>query len=110
MIDPEARERLAKWGGPELIQEMYQLFLQNADERIAQMRVGVERKEWVEVERGAHSLKSSASNVGATEVERLTVRMEELAREGRTVMLPTLLTELERAFAKTRDAIAEMMD
>lgn len=76
-IDRAALDRLEEWGGDRLLQQMIRLFLENSPERITQIRDGLGAGDASVVERGAHSLKSSAANVGAHEVSRLAQLMED---------------------------------
>ncbi|MEJ2206243.1 MAG: Hpt domain-containing protein [Gemmatimonadota bacterium] len=70
-VDPAALERLRAWGGEKLLKEILHLFLANAPQRMDQIRNGVVGSDAEEVERGAHSLKSTAANVGAMQVSLL---------------------------------------
>lgn len=100
VIDPQAQARLQEWGGPKLVQEMIKLFLANAPQRMDQVRKGVvEGGEMKEAERGAHSLKSSAANVGAVTVSKLAAEMENLATEGNVAGLKDALPKLEAAYS-----------
>ena len=78
VIDPQAQARLQEWGGPELLVQMIRLFLENAPERLEQVRKGIADGSLKDAERGVHSLKSSAANVGAARVSRLAAAMEDL--------------------------------
>lgn len=53
----------------------------------------------------AHSLKGSAGNVGAVEVARLCLAIENRARGGDLGGVPTLVDELDRAAAATHGAL-----
>ena len=64
-LNPAALERLRKWGGDKLAAQMVRLFLDNSGGRMDQIRGGVAAEDPDEAEKGAHSLKSSAANVGA---------------------------------------------
>ena len=81
VIDPKAHDRLREWGGPKLLRQMLRLFLENSGERMEQIAHGLEEGTATLVEIGAHALKSSAANVGATAVNELSARMEQLASE-----------------------------
>jgi two-component system sensor histidine kinase/response regulator len=100
VIDPQAQARLQEWGGPNLVREMIKLFLQNAPQRLEQVRKGVgDGGELKEAERGAHSLKSSAANVGAVTVSKVAAEMENLATEGKVTELKAVLPKLEAAYS-----------
>lgn len=81
-IERPALDRLEEWGGERLLQQMIRLFLENSPERMTQIRDGLDGGEASVVERGAHSLKSSAANVGAHEVSRIAQLMEDGVVDG----------------------------
>ncbi len=60
--------------------ELIEVFLQSAGELIAAMRVAAVAGDMQAVYRAAHTLKSSASNAGASELSRLARRLEAEAR------------------------------
>jgi HPt (histidine-containing phosphotransfer) domain-containing protein len=105
IIDPQALERLREWGGDKLAGQMVRLFLKNSGTRMDQIRQGVGGSDLEEAERGAHSLKSSAANIGAELLRTLATRMESAALEGNTGDAETLLPDLETAYA---DAMSEL--
>ena len=107
-VDPAALERLHEWGGEELVTKMVQLFLENAPERGRQIRSGVESGDLKGVERGAHSLKSSAANLGAESVRSLARVMEEQAERGHAEGLDSLLERLEAALDHACDELRRM--
>lgn len=82
IIDPAAHERLLEWGGDKLLHQMIRLFLENVDERMQLIATGLREQEARKVEHGAHSLKSSAANVGAVRLGSLAADVEERASRG----------------------------
>jgi HPt (histidine-containing phosphotransfer) domain-containing protein len=105
IIDPQALDRLREWGGDKLAGQMVRLFLKNSGTRMDQIRVGVDGGDLEEAERGAHSLKSSAANIGAETLRTLVTRMESAALEGNPDEARALLPAIESAFA---DVMAEL--
>ena len=99
IIDPNALERLREWGGDKLVGQMVRLFLKNSGRRMDQIRTGASTGPISEAEQGAHSLKSSAANIGAERVRRLTSEIESAAVEGDGEAVARLLSDLEPAFA-----------
>ncbi len=82
LLDPGAFVRLREWGGDVLVGKMVDLFLKNAPERHAEIRSGLDEGEAERVERGAHSLKSSAANMGAERLRRLCQLVEDAGEHG----------------------------
>lgn len=97
MLDPSAIERLEDWGGPPLVKKMVALFLETSQDRISQLRQGLAEQTLDEAERAAHSLKSSAANVGATHLQRLSADLENRLSERDVAGARTLVRELEIA-------------
>lgn len=99
VIDAQALDRLRAWGGERLAAQMVRLFLKNSGGRMDQIRLGVARSDYVEAERGAHSLKSSAAYVGAEQLRTLAAHMEGAAVDGQQDLLGALLPQIEAAYA-----------
>ena len=93
--DSSALDRLRRFGGQKLLADMITLFLAAAPERIAAARLGLTRHDPNAVEQALHALKSSAAQLGAMRMQRLSEQGELLARAGSLEGAPALLTELE---------------
>ena len=106
VIDPQAQARLHEWGGPKLLTQMLKLFLENAPQRVEQVRKGVTDSALKEVERGAHSLKSSAANVGAVTVSKIAAEIEDKASGDDAAAVVALLPRLEAAFGQAQAQLA----
>lgn len=99
VIDPKAQARLLEWGGAKLVTQMIKLFLENAPTRIDQVRRGVNGGGTMkEAERGAHSLKSSAANVGAVTLSRISAEIEDLASREDVAAIQAAVPRLEAAY------------
>ena len=105
VIDTQALDRLKEWGGDKLAGQMVRLFLKNSGVRMEQIRTGVREEDHDEAERGSHSLKSSAANVGAEAVRQLATQIETAALEQDYDRLRRTLPEIEAAYGA---AIAEL--
>lgn len=99
VIDLQALQRLKEWGGDKLASQMVRLFLKNSGVRMDQIRTGVESEDPKEAERGAHSLKSSAANIGAETLRALATRIESASLQDDVDTLKGLLPDLEVAYA-----------
>ncbi|HUP52227.1 MAG TPA: Hpt domain-containing protein [Longimicrobiales bacterium] len=105
-IDPQALERLKEWGGDKLAGQMVRLFLKNTGSRMDQIRTGISDENLAETERGAHSLKSSAANIGAETLRTMATRMESAALDSNMDAARALLPELEGAYAEAMEELA----
>ena len=109
VLDREALDRLREWGGDELLVKMLNLFMEHGPERVAQIRSGVESGSVEEAQRGAHSLKSSAGNLGARRLQAGAARLEGLADDGDLEGAEELLPELETAFREAKTSLEEVL-
>ena len=100
IIDPAALERLEEWGGPGLSKEIVQLFLDHGPVRMDQIRGAMDGEDLEAPERGAHSLKSSAANVGAHHVHKAASEVELAASGGDLKRVRELIPNLEEAYAQ----------
>lgn len=105
ILETSALDRLKEWGGDKLLGQMIRLFLENAPGRMAQIRAGIDGGDVKESEKGAHSLKSSAANVGAMKVRAIAADMERAAADGDKAQVTTLLPSLESAFSQAITAL-----
>lgn len=110
VLDRGALARLVEWGGEGLRAKMIDLFLEHAPTRLAEIREGFGEGNAERVERGAHSLKSSAGNVGATQLQEICQEMEARASDGELAGLDGLLPELERACSEALEALRAVRD
>jgi len=108
VIDPQALERLKEWGGDKLAAQMVRLFLKNSGTRMDQIRTGVDGGDLDEAERGAHSLKSSAANIGAETLRALATKVEAAALTDDLDGARHLLPEVEDAYTTVMDTLEIM--
>jgi len=101
ILDLAITERLHGWGGVELVDKLISLFLENTPAKMAEIRDGLTTGEIQRIERAAHSLKSSAGNLGASRMHYLAAEMEELAAAEEESRLPELVSSLEAAHTET---------
>ena len=98
ILNPKAAATLREWGGDKLLGQMVRLFLENSPTRMEQIRSGVEEGDLKEAERAAHSLKSSAANLGAEELRTLAADMERMAGTRDPESVRSLLGSLNTAY------------
>ena len=113
MLDPDVLdvavlERLRTLqadGEPDVVGEVTSVFLHDAPGRVAGIRQAVVDGHAETAERLAHSLKSSASMLGAQALSRAAGQIESRARERTLGPDDALLARLEAAFAEAREAL-----
>jgi HPt (histidine-containing phosphotransfer) domain-containing protein len=108
VVDPAALERLQGLGGDKLLGQMVQLYLENAAERLRQIDDGLAGGELSKAEGGAHSLKSSAANVGAARVNAIAAEMEQAAMRGDEEVVRRLRPGLGTALSDAESQLREL--
>jgi HPt (histidine-containing phosphotransfer) domain-containing protein len=101
----ERLRALQEDGEPDVVQDVSRVFLEDVPDRLKSIRSSLDRGEPGTAERLAHSLKSSASMLGARALSRLASQVETRARENSLPAGDPLLGELEAAFAEAREAL-----
>ena len=84
---------------------MIDLFFEHAPGRVQGVRSGLDGGDLELAERSAHSLKSSAANLGAEALRNLSGQIEELLESGAEPDARHLLPELEARFEETIEAL-----
>lgn len=107
VLDGVALERLKSLGGDELLAQMIDLFLEHGAERLNAAVAGEQSGDRVAVERAAHSLKSTAGNLGAQALQRSAQAIELGAGSVDEPPLTELIRELEERFVEVRVALEE---
>lgn len=109
IINPAALARLEEWGGTDLVHQMVRLFLQNSPERVEQIRAAFGDDPGTIPERGSHSLKSSAANVGADRLREVANRIESAAADSDFDEVRNLVPELESEYEQAIQALESIL-
>jgi len=84
-LDPEVIASLVDLGGeeePDLIVELIDLFLEDADVRVLALEDAVKTQDWDQVVRVAHTLKGASATMGAVRFSTACRTVEMEARDG----------------------------
>ena len=108
--DARALDRLKRFGGGKLLEEMIALFLSVAPERMATARQAHEARDLPTLERAMHSLKGSAAQLGALRLQRLSGEGERLARLETLGGVPILMQKLDEELARVREWLIKPRD
>lgn len=92
-VDPEALVRLERFGGIKLLREMIALFRAIAPARLATVDSAMAERDVAAAENALHSLKSSAAQLGAMKLSRLSEQGEVLARGAMVTEITELMEE-----------------
>ena len=107
-VDPAAIQALRE-ELPGLERELFALFLQDTPTRLAAMRAGAAARDPNVLQSSAHTLKSSAVTLGATEMARLCLQIERLGQAESVEGAVQLVDALEAAFQRTRQALEPLL-
>jgi HPt (histidine-containing phosphotransfer) domain-containing protein len=108
--DSSALERLQRFGGGKLLREMIALFLAAAPERIEAARGASARGDAAAAELALHSLKSSAAQLGAVRLQRLSEQGEHRARAGSLDGLLELTRDLAEELVRVQGWLVRARD
>ena len=106
-LDEHALPRLERMVGRDVMDEVLDLYLENAPRRIESVRRGLAGGPLDDATRALHDIKSSAGMVGATAVQRLAEEMERLARAGDVAALRAHLERLELLLRQAERALTD---
>ena len=93
---------LQEEGEPDLLKELMELFLVDVPLQLALLRKALDAGDVSSLERSAHTLRGSCSNMGARSMEALCAELEETLRSGGLGAAPQLISRLEEEFGRTR--------
>jgi HPt (histidine-containing phosphotransfer) domain-containing protein len=98
---------LRRVGGDKLIRELIDLLLDGAPRKLEAARAARAAGDADAVGRLAHGLTSSAGNLGCAELQAAALALERCAADGPGDNLTELLGELEAAWERARERLAE---
>jgi HPt (histidine-containing phosphotransfer) domain-containing protein len=106
-LDESAWDELFEIGGPALVAELIDAFLQDAPSLLADAHRGLQALDLPVVVRASHTLKSNAATLGAPGLRSIAERVELAASRGQDAGLASLLGGLETALSEARCALEE---
>ncbi len=107
--DPAAIERLIVLGGPSLVAEVAQLFIDHGRSRVLQLHDAWARQDLEGVSTAAHSVRSSAAQLGLSSFSRLARRLEDSGREGDVAGVALGMTALDDEFQRAVGALGSLL-
>jgi CheY-like chemotaxis protein len=92
-------------GDPQLLRDLVDLFLEECPRLVDEIRFALDRKDAKGVQRGAHSLRGSTSNLGAQMASEAALKLERLAQAGDLRHAESVLQELECQLERLEPAL-----
>jgi CheY-like chemotaxis protein/HPt (histidine-containing phosphotransfer) domain-containing protein len=111
VLDPEAVDHLRTLddGSGTFLSEIAEVFLSDAPPRMEAIRRAVKENDATAMAHEAHAFKSSAANVGATELRNLCALLERIGARGSVADAPERLGDLAAAYSRTAEAIRKFL-
>lgn len=113
VLDPAALDQLRalqRPGRPNLVARVIQLFRTDGPQRLASMQSAATEEDWPRLRREAHTLKSSAANLGAQRLREACAIVETDAKDGRYPEAIAGIAPIEDCFAEVLAALASEAD
>ncbi len=95
-------------GEPDPVLELVDLFLSDAQPRLDQLQTALAASDWPRISGQAHSLKGSASNLGAKHLSALCAQLEKVVRAGETTGLAPQIEQIIAEFRRVKSALNEV--
>jgi len=92
-------------GDLDLLRMVLDVFLKDAPEQIRALKAARARGSTEDIRRQAHSLKSAAGSAGALDLQKLAQSLELAGDAGDLDSIATLLSEIDLAFDKLKEAL-----
>jgi HPt (histidine-containing phosphotransfer) domain-containing protein len=107
-IDPAAVARLQRIGGVKLARNLITMYLELGPARIDALRKAVAAADAGGVERASHTLKSTAGNLGAVQLQQTAQQLETMAAAGS--IDDDVVRQLETQYEQTVAALTQILE
>jgi CheY-like chemotaxis protein len=101
---------LSPANGDALLERVLNAFLTDTPAHLHTIRQAIATGDAGQLRKSAHSLKSSAANVGADALARYSKELEQLGRNATTAGAAVLLADMDRSFQAARQALGAMLE
>jgi len=102
-VNPAMLANLRRIGGTKLLNEMIRIFLEQVPQKMKTLRSALHNRDADALERAAHSIKSSAGNLGALQLQQIAATMEESAEQDKFDDSRRLWEALQREYRIVAD-------
>jgi two-component system sensor histidine kinase/response regulator len=109
-LDPGVLANLRDLGDTDLLEELAEMFFDDASSRLRELRGAVEAGDAGGVERAAHTLKGSSGNMGAARMSSICAELQDVGASGDLGRAPGLLERLEEEYGRVRPALERELE
>jgi histidine phosphotransfer protein HptB len=112
IIDPEAIENLRALNpddGDAFLRDIVGIFLEDTPQRLAELRQSLLSGDQITFIRAAHSIKGSASNLGASQLRAIAEKLEHHSKQSGLVAVEAMIVEIEEVFDGTRAELSRII-
>ena len=112
VLDPDVVESLRQLtppGEPDVLTEIFNLFLDEVPKRIDALRSAMLSGDAVKVQRTAHSLKGSSGNIGARAMHEVCRQIDERAKDSHLAELHPLVDALTVEYRRVETEIGRLL-
>ena len=97
-------------GDKSLLTDLIQMFLEDSPSKLAMIRAGLTSGDVEQIEKAAHSMKGSAGNLGATNVQEICDRLQHVSRGSMPeTEISMLVQQLEAPYANAVRELRELL-
>ena len=107
MINLEIFNKLQEIGGSRLANKIIDLFFEHMPEKIHSLSNALQIKDLISLERTAHSMKSSAANLGLEKMQHLCTQLELKAREQNLDDCALLVSDILASYEKVNQLLRD---
>lgn len=112
VIDPEAIENLRALTPEDpdsFLRDIIGIFLDDTPARLAELHKSLAENDRTTFTRAAHSIKGSASNLGAIQLRAISAELEQRGKSESIAELAPRVADLEVAFAQVREELQQLV-
>jgi histidine phosphotransfer protein HptB len=112
VIDPEAIENLRALTPEDpdsFLRDIVGIFLDDTPARLAELRKSLAEADRSTFTRAAHSIKGSASNLGAIQLRAISAELEQRGKTENIADLAGRVADLEASFAHVREELQQLV-
>ncbi len=108
-LDRGVLKGLRELGGQGFLEELKDLFLEQAPAQLGALRRAAREKDALSIVRGAHTLKGSCGEIGASRMVAICVALEGVGGSGELERVPMLVERLNAELERVREALERVL-